>query len=351
MKQLRLAVAAFAFVVAPIAAAQDAPQDPPYLDNRSDAAELVRSLYNAISRREYARAWDYFGEQKPAKDFLMFSDGYADTARVDVETGSVSSEGAAGSIYYSVPVAIKAFDGDGNASTYAGCYTARLVNPQLQESPFKPLHLEKGTLKPAEGELAAVLPASCGDGPPPPQRDSILENVKKRFAADYSEICQTLDSGEPGAADPTETTIGFNYKHDGATDDQREARLFRFPCNMAAYNSREVYYLADDSGELRQLQFATPELDIRYENDDSEGKLESIGVIGYRATDQLVNSGYSPETKVIESFDKWRGVGDASTTGRWMFRDGQFTLVKYDVDATYDGEINPESVIDYETPP
>ena len=52
MKQFRLAVAAFALSLAPFAAAQDAPQDPPYLDNRSDAAELVRSLYNAIGRRE-----------------------------------------------------------------------------------------------------------------------------------------------------------------------------------------------------------------------------------------------------------------------------------------------------------
>lgn len=351
MNTFRLAVAALACSLAPVTAAQDAPRDPPYLDDRSDAGVLVRSLYNAISRREYVRAWDYFGEPKPSSDFSTFSDGYADTARVDVEIGAVSEEGAAGSIYYSVPVAIKAFTDDGGSNTYAGCYTARLANPQLQQPPFAPLHLEKGALKPAEGELSKILPAGCGDGPVPPQKDRVLENAKKRFAADYSEICQTLDSGEPGAADPAEDTIGFNYRHDGATDDQREARLFRFPCNLAAYNSREVYYLANDDGELGQLQFATPELDIRYENDDSSGTVESIGIIGYRAADQLVNSQYSPETKTIESFDKWRGVGDASSIGRWLFRDGNFTLVKYDVDATYDGEVNPETVLDYDTAP
>ena len=32
-----------------------------------------------------------------------------------------------------------------------------------------------------------------------------------------------------------------------------------------------------------------------------------------------------------------------------MFRDGEFTLVRYDVDASYDGEINPETVLDFQT--
>ena len=41
-------------------------QEEPYLDDRSNPESLVRSLYNAIGRKEYARAWDYFGEQKPS---------------------------------------------------------------------------------------------------------------------------------------------------------------------------------------------------------------------------------------------------------------------------------------------
>ena len=38
-------------------------------------------------------------------------------------------------------------------------------------------------------------------------------------------------------------------------------------------------------------------------------------------------------------------------TGTWLFRDGAFSLVQYDVDASYDGEINPETVLDYNTAP
>ena len=35
----------------------------------------------------------------------------------------------------------------------------------------------------------------------------------------------------------------------------------------------------------------------------------------------------------------------------WIFRNGDFSLVKYEVDASYDGEINPETVLDYDTAP
>ncbi|TIS77743.1 MAG: DUF1176 domain-containing protein, partial [Mesorhizobium sp.] len=41
----------------------------------------------------------------------------------------------------------------------------------------------------------------------------------------------------------------------------------------------------------------------------------------------------------------------ASSTGTYLFRHGNFSLVQYDVDASYDGEINPETVLDYNTPP
>ncbi|TIR87704.1 MAG: DUF1176 domain-containing protein, partial [Mesorhizobium sp.] len=38
-----------------------------YIDDRSSAEAVVRSLYSAINRHEFARAWGYFGDTKPAK--------------------------------------------------------------------------------------------------------------------------------------------------------------------------------------------------------------------------------------------------------------------------------------------
>ena len=163
MKTALLAIAFLSATAMPGIAADDK-----YVDDRSDAAALVRSLYNAISRKEYSRAWDYFGDQKPAKTFDKFVEGYADTERVDVATGGISEEGAAGSTYFQVAVAIQATNKNGDASVFAGCYTARLANPQIQGTPFMPLHLEKGALKPgsSDGPLSDAVPTNCAGGPP-----------------------------------------------------------------------------------------------------------------------------------------------------------------------------------------
>ena len=59
-----------------------------------------------------------------------------------------------------------------------------------------------------------------------------------------------------------------------------------FSCSTAAYNESSVYYITDEVSGVRQLQFAEPELDIRYENNDSDGKLLSVNIIGFQ-TDRL----------------------------------------------------------------
>lgn len=346
---LLAAPASFALMV--MAGQRASAAETPYLDDRSDAPAVIRSLYNAITRHEYARAWDYFGDAKPAKDFDAFVKGYEGTERVDVETGGISEEGAAGSIFFNVPVAIRATAADGGEKIFAGCYTLRQINAQIQAPPFDPIHIEKGALKPAEGELSKALPESCGDGSPPPKKDAVLEQAKRAFAAMYEGQCDADRPDSPDGGGPDAYVIRYHDSHGGADQPDRESRLFRFFCSMAAYNGDAVYYIYDDINGVRQLQFASPTLDIRYENNDSEGKLEAINITGFQVDDRAVNSEYDETAHTITSWAKWRGVGDASSTGTYLFRDGTFSLVQYDVDPTYDGEINPQTVVDYNTAP
>lgn len=322
-----------------------------YVDDRSSAESVIRSFYNAINRKEYARAWSYFGETKPAKDFASFARGYADTNAVELRIGGVAEEGAAGSIFFAVPVAIRATSITGDQRLFAGCYTLRQVNAQIQEPPFDPIHIEKGVLKPASGDLEEALPERCGDGPEPSNRDAALEAAKKAFAATHQDECEKETPEGAPSTEPAAYTIRYQDKDAGADAPEREVRLFRFFCDMGAYNESAYYYLADDSGRIRQLQFAVPELDIRYENGDHEGKVESVAVIGFQVEDVAFNSHYDEASFTITTFAKWRGVGDASSTGTYLFRNGEFALVKYDVDASYDEEINPETVVDYYTAP
>ncbi|UUP19260.1 DUF1176 domain-containing protein [Nitratireductor thuwali] len=326
-----------------LAAQSSARAEPAYIDDRSSPEALIRSLYNAINRQEYARAYAYFATP-PAESLDAYAQGYSNTENVDVETGLASEEGAAGSIYYNLPVAIRARNTDGTEKVFAGCYALRLANPLVQTTPFTPLHIEEGKLAPTDEPLEEALPDQCGDSPPP-ERDALLEAASRQFTSLYGGICDPAGQSEPGA--PESYTIRFNYAYDEADAPKREARLFRFFCDRGAYNETHVYFLAGEDNEVLPLRFAMPELDVRYENDDTSAPVEDLRIIGYSASDLLVNSSYDPETLTLTSHAKWRGVGDASSSGTWIFRSGTFQLVKYDVDASYDGEVNPEVLLDF----
>lgn len=340
---MRLALALLLAAAAP-AAAQDA-----YVDDRSTPAALARSLYNAINRGEYARAYSYFATP-PSPTLEAYAKGYDGTEHVEIVTGTPREEAAAGSVYFELPIAIRATNANGTDSVFAGCYTMRMPNPAIAEQ-FEPLHIERGSLRPASGLLENALPRRCGDGPELPENDAALERAKAIYAAASVDVCPDSD-GQLGAdAEPEVYTFGYNESSDSADEPERTARLFRFLCGRGAYNEGHLYFATNRFGEVEPLHFAVPVLDIRYVDDDSEKAVESVRIVGFSTKSQLVNSDFDLDTRTLHEFVKWRGLGDASSSGTWTFRDGRFALVHYHVDASYDGEHNGEVILDYETAP
>lgn len=132
-----------------------------YLDDRSSAETLVRSLYNALNRKEYLRAWSYFaGTAKPAA-YEAFAEGYADTGTIRVRTGEAVNEGAAGSLYTRLPVVIEATGAGGVAEVFSGCYVTLLVQPANQATPpFRPLEIVAGSLAPSDAPFSEAQ-GSC----------------------------------------------------------------------------------------------------------------------------------------------------------------------------------------------
>ncbi|MBT9382983.1 hypothetical protein KM176_03830 [Pseudooceanicola sp. CBS1P-1] len=158
----RLIPGLMAILMAPgLAAAQDAPQLPPYSDDRSTPEAVLHSYYNAIDRHEVLRAWSYFAqEQRP--DYDTFKAGYTDTRSVTLLLGEAQPEGAAGTTYWSVPAAITATDADGTAKVFAGCYTLAQPDPQIQDTPpFAPIAIREGVLQPSDKTPEEALPKSC----------------------------------------------------------------------------------------------------------------------------------------------------------------------------------------------
>lgn len=136
----------------------------PYLDDSSTATGLIASLFNALNRREYVRAYSYWDPLNGNVPYDQYVQGYADTQTIQVKIGPVFHDEGAGQIYYSIGVLLKATKTDSAAQTYTACYNMHLGNPGMQGTPpFRPLFIEDGkaTLVASGTGDATALAHSC----------------------------------------------------------------------------------------------------------------------------------------------------------------------------------------------
>jgi hypothetical protein len=135
-----------------------------YLDDRSDAVELLRSLFNALNSRQYLRAYSYWQDTSQIGSFDQFRKGYADTASIQLQTGTVIGDAGAGQFRYYVPVVLTVKTTQGQTQTFAGCYNLHLANPSVQATlPFQPLGIESANIKQVanDANTAALLAQAC----------------------------------------------------------------------------------------------------------------------------------------------------------------------------------------------
>ncbi|HEY9012596.1 MAG TPA: hypothetical protein VIN06_16435 [Devosia sp.] len=159
LKSFSSAVAIVAAVLASPAMAQEA-EPPAYLDDRSTPEQLVLSYYNAINRYEYARAYGYFGAEE-APDFDSWQFHFDDVVKAEVSFGDMAQEGAAGSIYYQLPVTVDYEHAEGQHHIERGCVAIRWINPANQaQPPFQPMYIISADLTP-ESEARGFAPAKC----------------------------------------------------------------------------------------------------------------------------------------------------------------------------------------------
>ncbi|MDP8998419.1 MAG: DUF1176 domain-containing protein [Pseudomonadota bacterium] len=321
-----------------------------YLDDRSTPESLIRSLYNAINMHQYGRAYGYFADA-PAKDFETYSKGFETTIHVDVLLGQSGGDGAAGSIYFNMPIAIRATTTDGKVSYFAGCYTVRAINAD-QDPPYTPLQIQAHNLKPIKADDYATygLP-KCSDVPPSDatvalDKDQLIAKAKAQFVSENSAACDKTIETQAGLNEPKVFPISYHLSSDEAKDAPHQATLFKFVCSMAAYNETDIFYLADSESTLSRLSFAEPQMDISYVGGD-DSKLKSMKVNAMKASDSLINADFDPKSNEISNFAKWRGTGDASSGGTWALNEGEFVLQNYQVDPTYDEKQNPIAVMKY----
>jgi len=138
-----------------------------YLDDRTSGVEELRSYYNAINRKEYARAYAYWEPNTPADRLPAFDDfrnGYTDTASVALTVGAPVNDAGAGQLYTSIPATIVATMTDGSTQTFVGCYTTHLAQPAIQtEPPFHPRAFQQANVKKVDNnaDTTALMASVC----------------------------------------------------------------------------------------------------------------------------------------------------------------------------------------------
>ena len=136
-----------------------------YLDDRSDGVQVVRSLFNAVNRHEYARAYGYW-EPNAAQlpPFDQFQQGYANTQSVQLTTGTPTRDQGAGQTYYRVPVTLVSQLANGTTQTFVGCYILHLGSPSAQGvPPYRPIGIQSATVhQVANGtNTAGMMATAC----------------------------------------------------------------------------------------------------------------------------------------------------------------------------------------------
>lgn len=109
-------------------------------------------------------------------------------------------------------------------------------------------------------------------------------------------------------------------------------RYFIASCLNGAYNQSSILFRLDREQVVQIEPLTTPIV-----SDQNK-------IIGW--TSQMVNDGmtYDENTKLLTTYSKNRGIGDASTTFIYGFYAGQVLLREAKIDKTYDGRINPVTV-------
>jgi hypothetical protein len=169
--KLSLSVLAMLLVLVMPAAAQQATPTlappltiPDTFDSQLDPAALVGSYYNAISRGEYQRAYNYWESAPNNQTEAQFAAGFSDTfgATAIVRLPIVTGVGA-GNEYASMPTLVIGTRLNGTTVIYTGCFVAHKVNVPVGNAtqPDPNWRLQTGNLRQQTSLNLGALDTAC----------------------------------------------------------------------------------------------------------------------------------------------------------------------------------------------
>ena len=173
-----------------------------YIDDRSTASQVIVSLYNAINRQEYLRAYNYWTNPSTSLgSFGSYAAGYQDTALVDLVFGNITGDAGMSQVYYTIPVILKTTAKNSVRTNYAACYIVHQAAPGVFGAPpFEPMGIDRGQAKPSDinASVSAALATACNGYPvgpnPVPTSGTTLDISQNNFLDNRSGPIETVSS-------------------------------------------------------------------------------------------------------------------------------------------------------------
>lgn len=192
--------------------------------------------------------------------------------------------------------------------------------------------------------LVALAAASAFAAPA--LADDLDDRAKAVFAQAFGELCAAafLEDGELD-----EPPQRYDVMAASSYDQPAPVVLWQFRCNVGAYNLQSVFLARTDYSGIVPLSFARPDLSVILEDPENyESAVKEVRITGWSASPEVINGSFDPATGRLTATGLWRGLGDASDTAVWVLIDEGFRLVHFEVDATYDGQVNPQPLLSFE---
>jgi hypothetical protein len=189
--------------------------------------------------------------------------------------------------------------------------------------------------------LSLILPALALAAPA--LADDLDARATAVFSAAFADSCFSAFLEDGSLITPPERVSLSSPMTYGEAPVPMELWLFR--CNIGSYNVQSVVIGYSEAEGVGVLSFARPDLDIVLEDPDNlDSAVREVRIVGWSASPVVVNAEIDAATGEMREIGYWRGVGDASSAAVWRLADQSFRLVRYDVDPTYDGAVNPTTL-------
>jgi len=227
-----------------------------YLDDRSTAAAVILSYVNAINRHEYLRAYAYWNSPTSYIGSLdTFTNAYTNTSAEAVTFGQITSDGAAGSIYFTVPAVLVDTMNDNSTGKYGACFLLRLPQPgNFGAPPIQPMGIERGVKTAVSSSIsdADVLAAACNSTDYPTGANpeaSAVESLADLSSTNY------IDN-RSGAVEEVSSLLN-------AINRKEYVRAYSYFQNPATFPGSYSSYAAgfNDTGSVTAI-FGTPAVDV-----------------------------------------------------------------------------------------